>query len=267
MNLYLDNNLKNIKSNLFLLFASLLTYVFWYTFNIGGLFTYSFFHISLAHIGYFILLLIPSFCITNNSFFQKLWIFFSGLTILDLPPLMYIANNKDIDPSIFTSSITFIIIIFLALISMIYGLSDLKQNIYTQIKSKNIILIFSSSLFFITLYHGSNYYLKIYKNIPNEERSIFINGLEFHHINYGLTLLIFIPMLFKYASKLSSLKAILIYLFIGFIYGTIFDECYYYMLNDMTDDAYLYSSVIGIQLLFMMIVFSLWYYINKREKA
>jgi uncharacterized membrane protein YqjE len=215
--------------------------------------------------GYLGLLIVPAFLVIDEHFLQKLWIFFTGLTILDLPPLMYIVNSKMIDSYIYTSSITLTILAYLSLIAMLYGISKSTKSINVKTEPKIVLLVFSSSLFFAIAYHGLNFYLKNYEKIPNEERSIFINGLEFHHINYGLVLLVLVPFLFKYASKLSSLKATSMYLFISFIYGTVFDECYYYMLSDMTDAAYLYPSVMGIQLLFMIIVFAVWYYIIKRK--
>jgi hypothetical protein len=149
---------------------------------------------------------------------------------------------------------------------MLYGVSKHTDTTRFKTQPKSIYLVFLSSLFFMLLYHGLNYYLKLYKNVPNEERSIFINGLEFHHINYGLIFLILVPFLFKYASHFTKLFSSLTYLFIGFIYGTVFDECYYYMLSNMTDDAYLYPNIFFTQIICMSFVCLFWFYLLKKEE-
>ncbi|HIP62158.1 MAG TPA: hypothetical protein EYG98_06340, partial [Sulfurovum sp.] len=111
---YLISTSGKLQSNLFLIILSLIIYTLWYLYGLERLFSYSYLHLSLGHIGYLGLLLIPAFLVIENSFLQKLWIFFAGLALLDLPTLMYITNNKDIDNSIFLSSINFTIIIFIS---------------------------------------------------------------------------------------------------------------------------------------------------------
>lgn len=255
-----------LKLNLLVFLLSLAIYTFWYFCDLGSLFSYSYLHISLGHIGYLGLLLIPAFLVIENKYLQKWWIFFSGLALLDLPVLMYITNNKPIDSSIFFSSINLTILIFLFLITIFYGISKSITKIGFVANKKNLLIIFISSFIFMSIYHGTNYYLKEIMGILNEKRSIFIGGLEFHHINYGIILLTLVPFLFKYASRLSSIYRFLVYIFIGFIYGTVFDECVYYMLQDINDVTYQYPIPILASVIIMCASFTLWFYIINRKK-
>lgn len=272
---YIDKLSIKLKLNLLVLFLALTIYTFWYFCDLESLFFYSYLHISLGHIGYVGLLLIPAFLIIENEYLQKWWIFFSGLALLDLPVLMYITNDKPIDNSIFSSSINLTILIFLFLITALYGISKSITSIDFITKKKDLWIVFFSSLFFISIYHGSNYYLKEVAKKTNDERSIFIeyinsygilDRLEFHHINYGIILLVLVPFLFKYASNLSHIYRFLAYIFIGFIYGTVFDECFYYMLQSVNDEVYFHLIPTIASLIIMGMSFIIWFYIIKKKK-
>ena len=177
--------------------------------------------------------------------------------------LMYIKNQKHI-PTNFLYDFPIIDIILISLlITILTKKIDFKIN---NLAKKNILTMFIFSIIAMIIYHGSNYYLKIVKHVPNEDRSIFIGDLEFHHINYGLALLVLLPLFYKIAQNVSSKISFFIYAFIGFIYGTVIDESYYYMLKDVTDEAYLYPHVVIIQFIFSIIIFLLMIIVNKRKK-
>ena len=262
---YLISTSGKLQSNIFLIILSLTIYTLWYLCGLERLFSYSYLHLSLGHIGYLGLLLIPAFLAIENSFLQKLWIFFAGLALLDLPTLVYITNNKDIDNSIFLSSINFTIIIFISLTAMLYSISKSQTSTNSIIRIRDLIIIFLSSAFFISLYHGVNYYLKEIKNIANIDRSVFIGNLEFHHINYGIILLVLVPFLFRYTSKLSGIYMYLGYIFIGFIYASVFDEAFYYMLQDVSDNAYFAILPNFISFSIMITSFTIWFFIVKKN--
>lgn len=93
-----------------------------------------------------------------------------------------------------------------------------------------------------------------------------INGLEFHHINYGIILLVIVPFLFNYLYNFKSKKYKLLgYSFIGFIYGTVFDEAYYYMLQEISDNAYFEISTTLASLGIMILAFMIWFFVLQRK--
>ena len=211
---YMTEVAIKLKYNFFVLLLGLVLYIFWYHYGLSGNFTYKTLHIHLGHIGYIILLLMPSFLVIENNFLQRTWVFFSGLAILDLLNLVYITNNYK--PDAFTGY-TIIIFIFLIFFAFTLSISKSITSKDFSIKKESLLIVFLSSLFFMIVYHCSNFYLNVIENIKNEDRSILIRGLEIHHINYGIVLLVFIPLFFKYFAsyqrkyfekkvKISSLK-------------------------------------------------------------
>jgi hypothetical protein len=264
---YLNKLSLKLNLNLVVLLLSIAIYTLWYLCGIEDLLSFSYIHISLGHIGYIGLLFLPAFLIIENNYLQKWWIFFSGLALLDLPTLVFITNGKPIENSIFFSSISLTILFFLFLISTLYAISVPIKNKNLVVGKKDLYVVFISSLFFMIVYHGMNLYLKVIKDIPNQERSFYIGGLEFHHINYGIILLILIPFIYKYTTKLSGAYSFLSYIFIGFIYGTVFDEAFYYMLQDVSDDAYFHSIPIIASLSITLFSFIFWRYSFLKKKG
>ena len=239
-----------------------LIYILWYSCEMNLLFSFTYLHISLGHIGYISLLLIPAFFVIDNMYFQKLWIFFSTLTLLDLPNLLYITNNQPINNSIFFSSLTIIILITLFFLANLLGISKSMLSTPVTTKYKDLIIVGLSSLVFIIIYHGLNNFSR---HIPNNERSIYIANLEFHHINIGIILLIWVPFMFKYISRISKrICKILGYIFIGFIYGTVFDESFYYMLQNVSDENYFNMLITSTTLLITIVSFIVWFYYQKK---
>jgi hypothetical protein len=263
--------------------------------------------ISLGHIGYIGLLFLPAFLVIENSFLQKWWIFFSSLSLLDLINLIYITNGKlEKLPYSFFSSTFMVLVGTLFFITIFFSISKSMTTVNFKIKFKELMLVVYSSFFFVFVYHLSNMWLSL--EINNRERSLFINNLEIHHINYGISLLIIVPFLFKYVSRLSIAdrklnklkwssqyrkfsiteyqhyyqyqKLIYIlkklkffgFVFIGFIYGTVFDECFYYM-NEFRgeiqyDKLYLNDTVIiWVSLAIIGISFFIWFYSLKKQKV
>ncbi|HIP13800.1 MAG TPA: hypothetical protein EYG73_13915 [Arcobacter sp.] len=270
----MENNLKDylvdisskLKMNLLIAFLAFLIYVVWYTCEINKYFSFSHLHISLGHIGYTGLLIIPAFLVIDKVFLQKLWIFFSTLALLDLPNLLYITNNQPINNSLFFSSLTITILIILFFLATLLGTSKSVSSNPITTSWKDLRLVVLSSLVFIIIYHSINSINSILRATPNDERSIYIANLEFHHINIGIILLLWIPFLFKYIPRLSKkIYKILGYIFVGFIYGTIFDESFYYMLNNVSDDNYFDILITLTSLIITIISFYIWFYYLKKE--
>ena len=114
------------------------------------------------------------------------------------------------------------------------------------------------------LYHSINI---LNRDIPNDERSIYIANLEIHHINIGIILLLWIPFLFKYLPRFSkNIYKKLGYIFIGFIYGTVFDESFYYILQNLNDEQYFDITVTLFSFIIMLTSFFIWFYYLRKEK-
>ena len=269
---YLDNISSKLKINFIIMILALIIYLFWYLCGISEfILNFQNIKISLGHISYMGLLFLPAYLVIENDLLQKLWIFFSSLSLLDLINLIYITNGKleQLPYNFFSSTFLFILII-LFFIVIFFAISKSITTVDFKTKFKDLLIVIYSSVFFVFIYHLSNIWL-VSKNIKNIDRSLFINNLEIHHINYGIFLLIFVPFLFKYISRLSNKLKFLGFTFIGFIYGTVFDESFYYMNEFKTEIQYdkLYLNnifILLISLIIMIVSFFIWFYILKKQK-
>ena len=72
-------------------------------------------------------------------------------------------------------------------------------------------------------------------DIPNEQRSILLFGVEFHHINFGIMLLLAVDM-FGYARRQGKYMVALIMAGIGL--GMLIDQSVYFALMHITDESY-----------------------------
>lgn len=72
-------------------------------------------------------------------------------------------------------------------------------------------------------------------DIPNEQRSILLFGVEFHHVNFGVILLLAMDML-GYARRQG--KYMLGLIVAGFGLGMVIDQSVYFALEQITDDSY-----------------------------
>ncbi len=73
--------------------------------------------------------------------------------------------------------------------------------------------------------------------VPNEERSVMWGGVEMHHINWGIILLV-VAVVIAASIEIVVRWRILLATVTGFAVGMILDEWYYYMAQAVTDDAY-----------------------------
>lgn len=256
---YLDSVSLKLKIDLLLMLLAILIYMGWYILNIGAYFSFTYLHISVGHFGYMGLLFTPAFFVIENNFLQKIWIFFTSLTLLDLQNMMYITNDLSLNmDNIFFNSVNIIILMLLFLLVTLFGTSKSISSKGFVTKWKDLMIVMISSFIIILIYHAINLLIR---EIPNEDRSCYIGGLECHHINYGILLLVIVPFIFKFVSRLDLVAfKVLGYIFIGLIYGTVFDESFYYMLQDVSDNNYFDILVTLISIMIMLISFFIWFY-------
>jgi hypothetical protein len=215
--------------------------------------------LSVAAIGYFGLMAIPLFALftPNRSvqiYLRGLWIFFATLLLLDLPAMFFRVNNTPV-PEWLRSSL-YLLAVILAILIYAYGITDPKRTTRPP-TTKHIATLLAFAVLTMILYHGSNYYMKFYKNIPNIDRSLFIGGLEWHHINFGVIMLLLTPLL--YARNFLRINSYALYALLGGIYGTILDECYYYTQTPVTDNAYFEPQTFWIQIATLLLIMLLWF--------
>ena len=79
--------------------------------------------------------------------------------------------------------------------------------------------------------------------VPNADRSLMLGGYEIHHINYGLLLLPLAHLAFTRTGDRTGTRPFSV-AFIGVALGLIADQCVYYMLRAVTDDAYFSVPVV-----------------------
>ncbi len=90
--------------------------------------------------------------------------------------------------------------------------------------------------------------------VPNEERSVMLGGVELHHINWGIILIVVVVMI-SASIELAMLWRMLLAAVTGFGVGMILDEWFYYMARQVTDDAYFetvtWASAVGLGVLLL----------------
>jgi len=237
---------KNVTAILFGVFL----FGIWMSITDAGYIVLFHLHISIGHFAYLLLLILLPFRLQMHW----IWMVSSTLALLDLLHLIYQTNDLKIPAwpqyALFSMG-TILLLLILAI-----ALSHIKQDI--TIDRQSTVVIALSAIIAMSVYHLINVYLKFVQHIPNEQRSIMIGGLEIHHINYGIILLAFVPLLFYAKEQITSIFSFVILILIGLIYGTVFDESFYYILDAVTDDAYFSPLIIGLQILFAVVVFLSW---------
>lgn len=237
---------KNVTAILFGIFLFLI----WMFVADAGYIALFHLHVSIGHLAYLSLLVLLPFRLQTHW----IWIASSTLALLDLLHLIYQTN--DLKPPSWSQYSLFIMIAVLLLLVLAIALSRIKQDI--AVSRQSTVIIAFSTIFAMSVYHLINVYLKFVQLVPNEQRSIMIGGLEIHHINYGIILLAFVPLLCHAKEKTTGIFSFAILILIGLIYGTVFDESFYYMLDAVTDDAYFSPLIVGLQFLFAVVVFLSW---------
>ncbi len=242
--------MSSIQKNFTAILLGGLLYGIWILFVKKGYVPIGHFHISIGHLGYLILLSLHPFRIK----WHPAWTAAATLALLDLLHLIYLTNDRTTPP--ISRYLIYMLGATLVLLLMVWTLERIKSD--TFVSGQSTIVVALSALITISTYHLINFYLKYVQHVPNEQRSIMIGGLEIHHINYGIILLVFVPLLFHATKKSVNLLSVMSLVFIGFIYGTVFDESFYYMLDAVTDDAYFSPPIIGLQSFFAVFVFLSW---------
>lgn len=215
-------------------------------------------HISIGHFAYLLLLIL----LPSRLQMHWIWMVSSTLALLDLLHLIYQTNDLKIPAWPHYALFTMGAILLLLILAI--ALNHIKQDI--TIDRQATVVMALSAIIAMSIYHLINVYLKFVQHVPNEQRSIMIGGLEIHHINYGIVFLVFVPLLFHATKKTAGFFSVAILILIGLIYGTVFDESFYYMLDAVTDDAYFSPLIIGLQILFAVVVFLSWPARSNRRK-
>jgi len=260
---YLTKISHILKINFLILISSLIIYFFWHILEISKLLSFTSIHPSIGHLSYLVLLLTPVFMISNASKIYYTWIFFSIMTLLDLWNMILLSNHQLFNWNTALNSENghnAFILLYISFFIIVMSIIDFGNK--RTISNQDFLAITGSSILFLSLYQ---FYNHLNKSIPNEERSIFMGGMEIHHIHFGLLLLVLTPLFYKYlilSKKLSN--KIIGYIIMGYIYGSVFDESFYYMLTNVTDEAYFDYRITSLSVFIMILCISFWYYCKKR---
>lgn len=162
---------------------------------------------------------------------RAIWQIIIGL-VLGGAFFIAVRQVEKVDVSFILISSLTVYIFYLLLLSVEKSLSNRNSNAVLILSKKNIITVIAIIALLTVMYRYSYYSML---GIPNKERSLMINGVEIHHINIGIILLLLVGTFESFI--LSFSKAIYIVL-ISVAIGSITDQSFYIFLNKTTDKAY-----------------------------
>lgn len=161
------------------------------------------------------------------------WAVISTSAMLSLPFLMFKANQTPLD----YRTIVKLEMVFLPIAIINIVLIFLLKNRANTHSKRDLWVVFGAAVLSVFSFQMSNQMMYAI-GIVNESRSIYVSGLEFHHINYGIIGVICLPVLFRIFSSNDYIKKALLILS-GLLYGMIWDQWLYYMYKDVSDQAYM----------------------------
>ncbi len=111
-----------------------------------------------------------------------------------------------------------------------------RTEVLRQVIVAHYSLIHVSAVLAIVFFQTTNRLLRLL-DVPNEGRSLVVSGVEIHHLNLGIVALVFLVPVSNGIRNTNVPKYILA-VAMGLSLGTLWDEWYYYMSSEVTDDAY-----------------------------
>jgi len=201
---------------------------------------------SLGHLFYILLFLFPYFMLKKekNLF---IWIAVTTGVLYYLPYMILYVNINQNNYDFINTNYNFvntwkIILMTLNAINIII-LNVSSSKIY-KIGKSNIKYILIIAIATVLLFQILTYVENYIFNIPNNDRSIFLDDnykIELHHINFGFIGVIFITTFIRIKSNFleNNILRYCLFTILGISYGMLLDEWFYYILQNVTDEAYM----------------------------
>lgn len=173
-----------------------------------------------------------------TTYARPLWFFAAAMLVTNLPA-MTIRGNL---PQTTTWNWTFVSG-SLALLFILFELwSQRATSDHENLTRREILSVSLIAFAMFVFFQVSNRVLRL-SGVANEDRSLMISGVEVHHLTWGPFLVLASGTWWRFLAhyRLPRLMAVL-GLSLGF--GMIWDQWFYYMLQDLTDDAYFGVSTV-----------------------
>lgn len=198
------------------------------------------FYITLLHVAWATLLILGSIAVTRcfTSKEESVWAISIGIVSTLLLPDLYRTGN---DADRFPIWISFwpSVILFVAFISPLMITNPLsKARLATETPSRLLAII---PVLSFAMYRASHT-IFVWRGIPNQERSLMIEGIEIHHITWAtIAICVLVPFLCCMRSRTVFLRCVVL-----FLLGSIADEFVYMLSIDhlMYSDEY-YASLVS----------------------
>ena len=126
-----------------------------------------------------------------------------------------------------------------------------------RICSREILTIFLVALTVIAFFSISNRIL-LALDVPNDQRSLVVLNTEIHHLTWGLFILVGVGFSWRWVSGNVMMRRVVVVIH-GVGYGCLWDEWFFYMRQDMTDEAYFETSTI-VSALLAALCSTLWWF-------
>lgn len=163
---------------------------------------------------------------------QWAWFFASAVVLAELP-LLAARSSQDPEPGRLLGIGTLIALVFLLPPAFIGG-----GRVQRGVASPRVAAgVWAVAMLTIGACQGSNRLARVL-GIPNEGRSLIVGGLEIHHLNFGVLLLVAsVLLLSRFPASLPWWRGLLLGV-LGVAVGLIADEWLYYAATEVTDQAY-----------------------------
>jgi len=162
--------------------------------------------IHLGILGYFLLSLctIPILSSRRRPEHSLLWVFLMTTTLSDI----VVMAARGTSGSFGMRRIAAGAIIPAVLLALPMGLSRHRKRAARGPKGKHILFIHVIAVLAILFFQASNRLMR-FRGIPNEQRSLMFGGIEVHHINLGIGLILMLAFVWPENEPQSAIRIFL----------------------------------------------------------
>ncbi len=186
-----------------------------------------------------------------GSIWRPAWFGCSAVALADLPIMATRASQAAQPPRDLAAGALLAAAILLPLARWSRGRRRLSP-----VTRSEVLISWAAAMATIAGYQGFNLLARA-AGVPNEERSVIVGGIEWHHVNWGILLL---PVAVVAASSLEvpGPKRLALALVTGLGVGMVLDQWYYYMGEQVTDESYFEPATWGSALALGVVLLGVW---------
>ena len=188
------------------------------------------------------------------------WFLASAVTLAELP-LLAARNSQEFDPARLLGAGTLIALVLLLPVAFLR--SDRARRVFPS--PGWAAGAWALAVLTIGACQGANRWARVH-GIANEGRSLILGGIEVHHLNFGVLLLVTAVLLSGIPLSFPWWRGLVLAL-VGVAVGLIADEWFYYSATEVTDQAYFEPVTWLSALLMSLALLALWFAWVRSDRA